>query len=173
MCLFHQYVRQLSRIYAAYRCQDSITIKSGHSWFATRWKILGKLKYLEAYHTQFNCLLKNNKYSGLEEARQNQCVRTYQGRTRKLVLAHDKWLEFNNKEFLLYPLVRTLDRMSRQGQFIGLTAGSISELIINRSGTRSKGNCTLEKTLIGKVVCLFLCNSFDPANLGRGVIKSG
>ena len=30
----------------AYRCQDSITIKSGYSWFAPRWKVLGQCKYL-------------------------------------------------------------------------------------------------------------------------------
>jgi hypothetical protein len=38
-----------------------------------------------------------------------------------LALAHNEWLELNNKEFFLYPLVRMLERMSRQGQFIGLT----------------------------------------------------
>jgi hypothetical protein len=36
----------------------------------------------------------------------------------------------------------------------------------------SKGNCTLEKTLIGKVFCLFLGNPFNPANVGR-VLDSG
>ncbi len=49
---------------------------------------------------------------------------------------------------------------------------SISEHTIHRSGTGSKGNCTSEKTLIGEVVTLFLCNPFDPANVGR-VIESG
>jgi hypothetical protein len=34
----------------AYRYQDSIIIKSGNSWFAPQWKLLGQLKYLEAYH---------------------------------------------------------------------------------------------------------------------------
>ncbi len=73
--------------------------------------------------------------------------------------------------------------MSRQGQFIGLTqkakhvvetiysACLISEHIIQRSRRGSKDDCTLEKTLIGKVVCLFLCNPFDLADLGR-VLKS-
>jgi hypothetical protein len=170
--------------FVPYCCQDSITFESGYSLFAPCWKILGQLKYLEVYHNQLDCLLKNNKYSLLEEARQNWCMGTYQGRSRILSLAFDEWLELNDKEFLLYPLVRTLNGMSRQGQFIGLTqkakcvvgtiysAGSISERILHRSGTGSKDNCTLEKTLIGKVVCLFLCNPFDPANLGR-VLKSG
>jgi hypothetical protein len=54
---------------AAYHCQDSITIKSGYSWFAARWKIFGQLKYLEAYQDQLDCLPKNNKYLRLEEAR--------------------------------------------------------------------------------------------------------
>jgi hypothetical protein len=147
-------------------------------------KILGQLKYLEAHHEQLDCLLNNNKYSQLEEARHNHCVRTYHGDTGKLALAHDKWLELNNKEFSLFPLVRTLDGMSRQGQFIGLTQkakcvfemiyspGSISEHTIHRSGMGSKGNCTSEKTLIGEVGTLLLCNQFDPANVGR-VLESG
>jgi hypothetical protein len=111
-------------------------------------------------------------------------VRTNHGDTGKLALAHDEWLELNNREFSLYPLVRTLDGMSRQGQFIGLTQkakrvvetiyspGSISERTIHKSGTGSKGNCTSEKTLIGEVVTLFLGNPFDPANVGS-VFESG
>jgi hypothetical protein len=80
------------------------------------------LKYLEAYHDQFDCLLKNNQYSQFEEVRQNCCVRTYHGRTGKLSLAHDEWHELNNNnKIALYQLVRTLEEMSRQGQFIGLT----------------------------------------------------
>jgi hypothetical protein len=92
----------------------------------------------------------------------------YHGQTCKLSLAHNEWLELNSKEFAFYPSVRTLKRMSRQGRFICLTqkakhvvetlylAGSISERIIHRSRMGSKGNCTLEKTLMGKVVCFFL-----------------
>jgi len=38
-----------------------------------------------------------------------------------MALAHDEWLELNNKEFAMYPSVRTLDGMSRQGQFICVT----------------------------------------------------
>jgi hypothetical protein len=45
----------------------------------------------------------------------------YHGCTGKLLLAHNEWLELNNKEFALYPSVQTLDGMSRHGQFIGLT----------------------------------------------------
>ena len=78
-------------------------------------------KYLEAYHEQLDCLLRNNQYSRLEEVRRNRCVRTYHGRTGKMALAHDEWLELNNKEFAMYPSVKTLDSMSRQGQFIGVT----------------------------------------------------
>ena len=90
----------------AYRCQDSITIESGYSWFAPRWKLLGQCKYLEAYHKQLDCLLCNNQYSRLEEVRRNRFVRTYLGRTGKMSLAHDEWLELNNKEFAMYPSVR-------------------------------------------------------------------
>ncbi len=181
MCSFHEYVRQPPQICHGIPLsrQYSITIKSRYTWFAPRWKILGQLKYLETYHDQPNCLLKNNTYSQLEEARQNWCVRTYHGWFGIFPLAHNQWLDLNNKEFLLYPSVRTLDGMSRQVQFIGLTqkaksvvetiysAGSISECIIHRSGMGSKGNCTLEKTLMGHVVSLFLRNLFGPANLGR------
>jgi hypothetical protein len=105
----------------AYCCQDNITIESGYSWFAPRWKVLGQCKYLEAYHKQLDCLLRNNQYSRLEEVRRKRCVRTYHGRTGKMALAHDEWSELHNKEFSMYPSVRTLDDMSRQGQFIGLT----------------------------------------------------
>ncbi len=65
----------------AYRCQDSDSIKSGYLLFAPRWKVLGQLKYLEAYLEQLDCLLQNNQYSRLEEVRRNRCVRTYHGRT--------------------------------------------------------------------------------------------
>jgi hypothetical protein len=163
----------------AYRFQDSITIESGYSWFAPSWKILGQLKYYEAYHEQLDCLLKNNKYLQLEEARRNCCVGRYHGDTGKLALAHDEWLELNNKEFSLYPSVWMFNGMSRQVQFIGLThkakhvvetiysPGSISELTIHGSGAGSKGNYTLQKNLIGEVVTLFLRIPFDPANVGR------
>ncbi len=46
----------------AYRCQHSIIIESGYSWFAPRWKLLGQCKYLGAYHKQLDCLLKMNQY---------------------------------------------------------------------------------------------------------------
>ncbi len=46
---------------------------------------------------------------------------TYHGQTGKMAVAHDEWLELNNKEFAMYPSVGTLDGMMRQGQFIGLT----------------------------------------------------
>ena len=106
-------------------------------------------------------------------------MRTYHGWAGMLSLAHDEWIELNNKEFALYPLVRTLEGMSRQGQLIGLTQKanrvvktiylslSITEGVIHRSGTGSKGNCTLEKILIDKVISLFLGNLSDLANLGR------
>jgi hypothetical protein len=105
-------------------------------------------------------------------------VRTYHGCTGKLSLAHDEWLELNNKEFTFYPSARTLDGMSRQGQFISLTQkakcvvemvyslGAISDRIIHRSSTGSKGNCTPEKILIGEVIGLFLGNLFYQDNGG-------
>ena len=163
----------------AHRCQDSITIESGYSWFTPRWKVLGQCKYLEAYHEQLDCLLRNNQYSRPEEVRHNRCVRTYHGRTGKMALAHAEWFELNYKEFAMYPSMRILDGMSHQGQFIGLTQkakrvietiyspGAISDRIVHRSGTGSKGNCTPEKKLIGEVIGLFLGNPFDENNCGR------
>jgi hypothetical protein len=168
----------------AYRCQDSITIESGYSWFAPRWKVLGQCKYLGAYHEQLDCLLRDHQYSRLKELRCNRCVRTYHGRTGKMAVAHDEWLELNNKEFAMYPSVRTLDGMMRQGQFIGLTQkakwvietiyspGAISDRIVHRNGTGSKGNCSPEKELTGEVIGLFLGNPFDENNCGR-VLKQG
>jgi hypothetical protein len=107
-------------------------------------------------------------------------VRTYHGCTGKLSLAHDEWLELNNKEFTFYPSARTLDGMNRQGQFIGLTQnqkakcivetvyspGAISDRIIHWSGTGSKGNCIPEKILIGEVIGLFLGDPFYQDNGG-------
>ncbi len=111
-------------------------------------------------------------------------MRTYHGRTKKMSLAHDEWLELNNKEFVMYQSVRTLDGMSHQGQLIGLTQkakrvvgtiyslGVIADHIVHRSGKGSKGNCTPEKKLIGEVIGLFLRNPFDENNSGR-VLEQG
>jgi hypothetical protein len=97
----------------------------------------------------------------------------------KLVLAHYEWLKLNNKQFALYPTVRMLEGMSRQGQFIGLTQrakrviekiyspGSILERLVHWSGTGLKGSCTPKKTLISEVVGLFLGSPFNPDNTGR------
>ncbi len=83
-----------------------------------------------------------------------------------------------------YKSVRTLDGMSRQGQFIGLTQkakwvvetihspGAIAHCIVHRSGTGSKGNCSPEKKLIGEVIGLFLGNPFNKNNGGR-VLEQG
>ena len=109
---------------------------------------------------------------------------TYHGRTGKMALAHDERLKLNNKEFAMYPSVRTLDGMSHQGQLIGLTQkakwvvgtiyspGAIADHIVHRSGTGSKGNCTPEKKLIGEVIGLFLRNPFGENNGGR-VLEQG
>jgi hypothetical protein len=67
----------------AYCCQDSITIESGDLSFAPRWKLLGQCKYLEGYHEQLDCLLRNNQYSRLEEVRRNRFARTYHGQNFK------------------------------------------------------------------------------------------
>ena len=141
--------------------------------------MLSQCKYLGAYQEQIDCLLCNHQYSRLEEVRRNRCVRTYHGRTGKMAVAHNEWLELNNKEFTMYPSVRTLDGTMRQGQFIGLTQkakrvietiyspGAISDRIVHRSGTGSKGKCTPEKELTGEVIDLFLGNPFDKNNRGR------
>ncbi len=74
----------------AYCTQDSVMIESGYSLFVPRWKLLGQSKYLEAYLKHLDCIFKMTKYSRLEEACRNQCVRTYHGTTGKLALEHDK-----------------------------------------------------------------------------------
>jgi hypothetical protein len=111
-------------------------------------------------------------------------VRTYHGQTGRMSLAHNEWLELNNKEFAMYPSVRTLDGMSRQGQFIGLTQkakrvvetiyspGAIAHCIVHRSRTGSKVNGSPEKKLICEVICLFLGNPFDENN-GSRVLEHG
>jgi len=103
-----------------------------------------------------------------QPVRRNRCVRTYHGKTGKMAVAHDEWLEFNNKEFDMYPSVGTLDGMMHQGQFIGPTQkakrvivmiylpGAILDCIVCHSGMGSKGNCTPEEELIGEVIGLFL-----------------
>jgi hypothetical protein len=106
-------------------------------------------------------------------------------KTLKMSLAHDEWLELNNKELAMYPSVRTLDGMSRQGQFIGLTQkakrvvetiyspGAIAHHIVYRSGTGSKGNGSPEKKrLFSEVIGLFLGNPFDK-NTGDRVLEQG
>jgi len=50
--------------------------------------------------------------------------------------------------------------------------GSLSDRIVHRSGTGSKGNCSPEKELIGEVIGLFLGNPFDENNCGR-VLEKG
>jgi hypothetical protein len=59
-----------------------------------------------------DCLLRNNQYLHLEEVRCNRFVRAYHGQTGKMSLAHDERLELNNKEFAMYPSVRTLEGIS-------------------------------------------------------------
>jgi len=101
-----------------------------------------------------------------------------------MAVAHNEWLELNNKEFAMYQSVRSLDGMMHQGQFIGLTQkakwvietiycpGALSDRHVHRSGAGSKGYCSPEKELIGEVIGLFLGNPFDENNCGR-VLKKG
>jgi hypothetical protein len=98
----------------------------------------------------------------------NHQVRTYPGFTGKSALAQDKWLELNNKKFSNLPSVQSLDGMSRQRNYIGMTqrceqsletvslASSITERALYMSGTGPKGNGQLERTLFWEVMELFL-----------------
>jgi hypothetical protein len=77
-------------------------------------------------------------------------------------LAQDEWLELNNKEFLNCPSILTLDGMSHQGNYVGMTqrcnqfletvysAGSIAEREVYYSGTGAKGHGQQEKKLYGR-----------------------
>ncbi len=46
-----------------------------------------------------------NKFNEYCLSEKWKAVRTYHGTTGKLALAHDEWLELNNKQFALYPSV--------------------------------------------------------------------
>jgi hypothetical protein len=95
-------------------------------------------------------------------------VQTYPGCTGKPALAQDEWLELNNKEFSNLPSVQTLEGMSRQGNYIGMTqqckrfleivysAGSITKRVVYRSGSGAKGNGQWEHSLLWEVMELFL-----------------
>ncbi len=78
----------------------------------------------------------------------------------KSALAQDEWLESNNKEFLNFPMMRTLDDMSCQGNYIGMTqrckrfletvysSGDITDQVIYQNGTGAKGHGQCERTLL-------------------------
>ncbi len=82
----------------------------------------------------------------------NSKVRTYPGSTGKATLAQDEWLELNNKEFSNLSSVRSLDGMSRQGNYITMTqqckqfletvylAGFITKRALYRCRTGEKVN---------------------------------
>ncbi len=156
----------------AYRSQEGITIEKGYQYFAPIWKVLGQVKFLEATWEQMDALHGNFPYSRLQEIRMNRQVRTYPGFLGKSALAQDEWLELNNKEFSNMPSVRTLDGMSRQGHYIGMTqrckhfletvylARAITERAVYCSGNGAKGHGQLERKLLWEVIDLFLGDVF-------------
>ena len=99
-----------------------------------------------------DALYHNFRYSRLQEVRINFQVRTYLGKSSKSALVQDEWLELNNKEFSNYPKVQTLDGMTRQGNYIGMTQqckkklevvyspGDLTERVIYQSETGAKGH---------------------------------
>ena len=102
----------------------------------------------------------NFPYSRLQEVRMNQQIWMYPGSTKKSALAQNERLEFNNKEFSNFPSVRTLEGMSRQGNYIGICnnannsctfAGAITERAVYQSGNGAKGNKQMEWKLFMKV----------------------
>jgi len=155
---------------SAYRNQDSIMVEVGYKMFAPIWKLLGQNKYLEATWEQMDVLYHNFRYSQLQEVRINRQVRTYPGKSGKSALAQDEWLELNNKEFSNYPTVRTLNSMTRQGNYIGMTKrckrflevvyspGDLTKRVIYQSGTGAKGHGQSERRLLWEIVDLFLCD---------------
>ena len=51
----------------------------------------------------------------------NRQVWNYPGSSGKSAVAHDEWLELNNKEHANLPTVRLLEGMCRQGHCVGIT----------------------------------------------------
>jgi hypothetical protein len=91
-------------------------------------------------------------------------------------LAQDEWLELNNKEFSNYPSVQTLDEMTCQENYVGMTqrckqfletvysTGSIKEREVDYSGTGVKGHGQQEKKLLWEVMDIFLGDCVLPMN---------
>ena len=96
-------------------------VEVGYKMFAPICKLLGQNKYLEAIWEQMDVLCHNFRYSQLQEVQINCQVRTYPDKSGKTALAQNEWLELNNNEFSNNSTVRTLDGMTRQGNYIGMT----------------------------------------------------
>ncbi len=136
-------------------------VEVGYIFFAPIWKLLGQQMYA-LYH--------NFRYSQLQEVQINRQVQTYPGKSSKSALVQDEWLELNNKEFSNYPIVRTLNGMTRQGNNIGMTQrckrflevmyspGDLTERVIHQSGMGAKGHGQSEQRLLREIVDLFLCD---------------
>ena len=83
-------------------------------------------------------------------------------------MAQNKWLELNNNEMLNYPTVRTLNSMSQQGNYIGMTqgckcfletdlsTGAITKRVVHQSGYGVAGNSLNERRLLWEVLEGFL-----------------
>jgi hypothetical protein len=94
----------------------------------------------------------------------------------KSALAQDEWVELNNKEFSNMPSVRTLDGISCQGNYIGMTqrckrfletvysAWAITERAVYCSGNGAKGHGHLERNLSLGVIDLFFGDCIPPLN---------
>ena len=137
-------------------------VEVGYKMFAPICKLLGQNKYLEAIWEQMDVLCHNFRYSQLQEVQINRQVRTYPGKSSKSALAQD------NKDFSNYPTVRTLDGMTCQGNYIGMTQrckrflevvyspGDLTQRVIYQSGMGVKGHGQSGQRLLWEIVDLFL-----------------
>ena len=85
-----------------------------------------------------------------------------------MAVEQDAWLEIANRDFSLFPAVRTLVAMCRQGILVGVGKkckravelfygpGDVMTKKVHRRGTGPKGNRTDEKKLIYEMVTLLL-----------------
>ena len=151
----------------SYRSGDSIGVEKGYEWYVPIWKALGQHKYVARYHEQLEQLLVKFKYQRLHECRLNRFVRTYPWSTGKHTIAHDEYLELQNRLFAMFLKMRSTKGMVNCGNYVGLAqrckrfarrhyaSAALSNITkITRAGT--KGDQTPERRMLYEVVALLL-----------------
>ena len=155
------------------RKRDSIGIEDGYQCFVPVWRMLGQTKYLQTYIEQIILNNKDFPYHRRMTQLLSRTVRTYNENTGKSAVAHDEFLEVNNRDLSLMPSVRTLDGRIRQGYLVGVSRrckrvfevyfdrgnGDLTTKV-NHHSSGIKGNHHLEKDLLFELAGLFLGDLF-------------